>query len=187
MKQAPILCIQVDEDLQLRPHEMRYAAMLFALVERNQAYLSAWQSWASETSLESQNVFVKQALYGFAEGRSLEMGIWQRDQLVGAIGLHNIDEVDSKAEIGYWLDASMQGKGIVTRACRVMTSYAFTHYSLHKVEIHCAAGNQRSRAVPERLGFTRDGIMRQSQLLNGQYVDMVIYSMLVDEWQSQER
>lgn len=183
MKQTPILCIQVDEDLQLRPHEMCYAEMLFALTERNQAHLSAWQSWASETSLESQKAFVKQALYGFAEGRSLEMGIWYRGQLVGAIGLHDIDEADSKGEIGYWLDAAMQGKGIVTRACRIMTSYAFTHYALHRVEIHCAAGNQRSRAVPERLGFTQDGIMRQSQLLHGQYVDMVIYSMLVDEWQ----
>jgi ribosomal-protein-serine acetyltransferase len=183
LQQVPVLCIQVDEDLQLRPHEMRYADLFFALTERNQAHLAAWEPWASEVSLDSIKAFIKQALREFADGRSLQTGIWYRGQLIGALGLNDIDEYDHKAEIGYWLDASMQGKGIVTRACRAMTSYAFTHYGLHRVEIHCASGNKRSRAVPERLGFTQEGIMRQSQLLNGRYVDMVIYSMLVDEWQ----
>jgi ribosomal-protein-serine acetyltransferase len=64
-----------------------------------------------------------------------------------------------------------------------LISYGFTHYALHKIKIRCAAGNTRSRAVAERLGFTQEGVLRQSQLLNGQYIDIVLYGMLKSEWE----
>jgi len=185
VQQASALCIHVDEALQLRLHEARYAELYFALIERNRTHLQAWEPWASdEGSLESTRTYIKQTLHQFAEGTSLQTEIWYQDQLVGSIGLHGIDGADRKAEIGYWIDAAMQGKGIVTRACRALISYAFTHYHLHRVEIHCAAENTRSRAIPERLGFTQEGIQRQSQLLNGQFVDIVVYSLLSSEWQA---
>ena len=88
-----------------------------------------------------------------------------------------------RAEIGYWLDKDLQGRGIITRAARALTTYAITELGLNKVEIHAAAGNTASRAVPERLGFTQEGIIRQSEWLNGQAHDLVVYGMVAGEWQ----
>ncbi len=87
--------------------------------------------------------------------------------------------------LGYWLDAAMEGKGIVTQACRTMVQHAFEEHQVHKVVISCATDNIRSRAVAERLGFLQDGILRHAVRLHNRYVDGVFYGLLVDEWKIQ--
>jgi ribosomal-protein-serine acetyltransferase len=78
----------------------------------------------------------------------------------------------------------MQGRGIVTRACRGLITYAFTQLELNRVEIHSVTANVRSRAVAKRLGFTQEGIRRQDQRLHGRFVDIAIYGLLASEWKS---
>jgi ribosomal-protein-serine acetyltransferase len=183
MNQSPVLCIQIDEELQLRLHEEQYAGEYFALIERNRAYLREWMPWAdSEGSLEETKDYMKQTLLQFANNEELQLGIWYQNRLVGAFGYPNLDLVNRRVEIGYWIDVSMQGKGLVTRVCRAMVSYAFDHYRVNKVEILCATGNTRSRAIPERLGFTQEGIIRQAERFNDHYNDLVVYGMLASEW-----
>jgi ribosomal-protein-serine acetyltransferase len=180
---SPVLCLTIDEEIQLRLHEERYAEEYFALIERNRAYLQEWMPWAAyEISLEDLKAYMKQTLLQFANNEDMDMGIWYQNRLVGAIGLPRMDWADRKTEIGYWLDASMQGKGIVTRACRALVTYAFEQLHLNKVEIHCATRNRRSRAIPERLGFTQEGSIRQAEKFADHYNDLVIYGMLASEW-----
>lgn len=182
MTQSPVLCLLIDQETQLRLHEERYAEEYFALTERNRAYLREWMPWAAyEGSLEDMKAYMKQTLLQFANNEGLQTGIWYQNRLVGSIG-YPMDWVDHKVEIGYWIDASMQGKGLVTRACRALVTYAFDQYHLNKVEIHCATGNTRSRAIPERLGFTQEGIIRQAERCNDHYNDLVVYGMLASEW-----
>lgn len=183
MATIPFLCIPIDNETHLRLHEDCYAEEYFALIERNRAYLRQWQPWAAYNgSVDATRAYMKQTLLQFANAEGLQTGIWYQDRLVGSIGYPHLDWADRKAEIGYWIDASMQGKGLVTRACRTLVTLAFHHYGLNKVEIHCATGNTRSRAIPQRLGFTQEGIMRQAQWLYDHYVDLVIYGMLAHEW-----
>ena len=183
MQSSPILCIAIDSETQLRLHEARYAEAYFALIERNRAHISKWQAWAmQESSLEDTQAYMRQTLYQFANNGTIQTGIWHQGHLIGAIGYPRLDWEDSKVEIGYWIDAAMQGRGIVTKACRTLVTYAFEQYHLNRVEIHCATGNLRSRAVPERLGFTQEGIVRQSERLEERFLDMVIYGMLASEW-----
>ena len=182
MSHSPVLCIPIDEELQLRLHEEQYAEEYFALIERNRAYLREWMPWAAfEGSLEETKAYMKQTLLQFANREELQTGIWYQNKLVGCIGYH-MDWADRKVEIGYWLDSSMQGKGLVTRVCRALVTYAFDQHNLNKVEIHCAPGNTRSRAIPERLGFTQEGIIRQAERFEDHYNDLVIYGMLASEW-----
>ena len=70
----------------------------------------------------------------------------------------------------------------MTRACAAMVSYAFREWPLNRVQIRCATGNVRSCAIPQRLGFTREGVIRQSEWLYDHFVDLVLYSMLASEW-----
>lgn len=67
---------------------------------------------------------------------------------------------------------------------RAVVDYAFGRLGLHRVEIRCAADNHRSRAIPERLGFTQEGVLRESGYLNGRFVDMVVYGVLASEWRA---
>jgi ribosomal-protein-serine acetyltransferase len=185
MHQSPVLHLPVDKETQLRLLEERYAEEYLALIERNRAYLQEWMPWASyENSLEDLKAYMKHTLLQFANNEGFQAAIWHHNKPVGSIGYANLDWADHKTEIGYWIDSSMQGKGIVTKSCRVLITFAFEQYHLNKVEIHCATGNVRSRAIPERLGFTQEGVIRQAERCNDHYHDIVVYGMLASEWSS---
>ena len=75
----------------------------------------------------------------------------------------------------------------MTEACRAMLNYGFDVLGLNKIEIRCATGNTRSCAIPRRLGFTQEGIIRQAEWLYDHYVDLVLYWMLASEWRELQR
>lgn len=176
--------MKIDDETELRLHEERYAEAFFQLIDRNREYLRQWMEWLDyEQSVEDTRAFMKDTRLQFANNQGLTTGIWYRGQIVGTIGMHALDWIDRKVEIGYWLSADQQGKGLMTKACKTLVNYAFGEYQLNRVEIHCATGNTRSRAIPERLGFTQEGILRQSEWMYDHYLDMVIYGMLASEWE----
>ena len=187
MSNKPVLCIQVNEETQLRLLEERHVEEYFVLIERNKEHLHEWVAVeAYEGSVETLRAYVKQRLLQFVNGEGYHLGIWYQDALVGVLD-YRLNWRRRKAELGYWIDATMQGKGLVIRACRTMVRHAFEEHELHKVEISCATDNTRSRAVAERLGFTQEGILRQTDRLHDRYVDGVFYGLLVDEWNARAK
>ena len=172
-----MLTATVDEDIELRLLHVDNAEDLFELVDGDRDYLRRWLPWVDDnTSAEHTREFIESDA-----GRSAS-GIWYKGALVGVIDYHVIDWEDGKAEIGYWLASRCQGRGIMTRACRAMIDHAFAWLGMRRIEIHCAAGNERSRAIPERLGFVEEGTIQQGQQLRGCFVDVVVYGMLSSEW-----
>lgn len=101
--------------------------------------------------------------------------------MIGAVGLHSVDWPNRATSIGYWLASQYTGKGIMTRAVDRVIGHCFDELGLHRIEIRCAVGNTRSRAIPVRLGFKEEGIAREGEWLNDHYVDHVIYSLLSPE------
>lgn len=185
MSNIPVLCIQVNEETQLRLFEERHVENYFALIERNKAYLREWIAVETyEGPVETLKAYVKQRLLQFVEGSGYHLGIWYRDALVGILD-YRLNWRGGNVELGYWLDAAMQGRGIVTQACRTMVRHAFEEHQVHKVVISCAIDNPRSRAVAERLGFTQEGVLRQADRLHDRYVDMVFYGLLKEEWNAE--
>jgi ribosomal-protein-serine acetyltransferase len=87
--------------------------------------------------------------------------------------------------VGYWLSEELQGRGLVTAACRAMVDHAFEELELNRVSIACATENIKSCAIPERLGFRQEGVVRQAEWLYDHFVDHVLYATLVGEWQTQ--
>jgi len=184
MNGTPGLCIRIDEDAELRIFEERHAQELAELVDQNRAYLRQWLPWLDDSrTVEDSRAFIKNSLQQFANNEGAQMGIWYLRKLVGGIGYHPIDWANLKVEIGYWLAEAYQGKGLMTRACRTLVTYAFDELGLNKVEIRCATENFRSCAIPKRLGFTQEGILRDAGWQNDHFEDLVVYGMLTREWQ----
>ena len=104
-------------------------------------------------------------------------------QLVGVIGFVSFDRKNRRTEIGYWLAAEVQGRGIMTRACRAIVAYAFHELTFNRVEIRCATGNARSASITGRLGFRLEGTLRDAEWLHDHFVDHYVYAMLASEWQ----
>jgi ribosomal-protein-serine acetyltransferase len=173
----------LDADTTLRPVEACHADAIFALTDANRAALREWLPWVDDTRApDDTRGFIEGALRQLASGNGFQAGIWHTGQIAGMIGFHYFDRHNRKTEIGYWLGAAFQGKGIMTRACRALLGYAFGEQRLNRVEIRCATDNARSRAIPQRLGFHEDGVLRQDSWLYDHYVDTVVYSLLAGEW-----
>jgi ribosomal-protein-serine acetyltransferase len=115
------------------------------------------------------------------------MCIWYRGEIAGQIGYNYFDWNDRRTEIGYWLGASFQGKGLITKSCRVLINYAFNELNLNRVEIRCGVENKKSRKIPENLGFREEGIVRQAEWLHDHFIDLVIYGMLANEWRDKNK
>src|SRR5258708_10904645 len=179
MSNKPALCIQVDEETQLCLLEERHVEAYFALIERNKEHLHEWVAVeAYEESLETLRAFVKQRLLRFANGEGYHMGIWYQDTLVGVLD-YRLNWMLRKVELGYWIDAAMQGKGIVTQACRTLVRHALRAHQLNKVEKSRPIQNTPSRAIAERLGLTQERILRQTARLHGRTDDQGLYGLLV--------
>lgn len=94
----------------------------------------------------------------------------------------NVDWTNRWTSLSYWLDGAHQGRGIMTAACRVMLSQGFNDWRLNRITIECATQNARSRAIPERLGFKFEGVIREVEWLHDRYVDHAVYGMLRSDY-----
>ncbi|HMY75459.1 MAG TPA: GNAT family protein, partial [Blastocatellia bacterium] len=175
--------LKVNDEIEIRMLEESDAETVFAAVDRNREHLREWLIWVDRTdSPEVTRQYIHDSKLRYENKEMMSGGIWLNGEYVGAIGVVVYEWHNQMLELGYWLSADQQGKGIITKVVTAMIDHAFNDLGLNRVEIHCADGNLRSRAIPERLGFHQDGVMRQGGLLNGKFVDKVIYSMLADEW-----
>lgn len=176
-----VLC--VDQDICLQILDVPHCEELYALVDRNRNYLRKWLPWVDEmTSAQVYEPIIKEWQNQLSAHQAFQTGIRYRDKLVGMVGFHSIDWNNRKASLGYWLAQDYQGIGIMTRSCVTMINYAFTLYNLNRVEIQAGVENLKSRAIPERLGFTYEGCIRDGEFLYDHYIDLIMYGMLKRDW-----
>jgi ribosomal-protein-serine acetyltransferase len=167
----------VQTELALMEH--RHARELFELIEANRAHLRAWMNWADQRRTQVDvATYVATGLKQFALNQGIHVGIWEKGRLCGMINFFPIEWPNKAATLEYWLGASYQGKGIMTASCRAMIEYAFGTAGLHRLTIRCAAENRRSRAIPEKLGFTLEGVARDAEWLHDHFVNHAVYGLV---------
>jgi len=172
-----------DDDILLRPLTVSDAAGLFRLIDADRARLGRWLPWVEETRSERDSVrFIADATDERRRRRSLVLGILVGGSLHGTVGLHYVEWFDRSAEVGYWIASGAEGRGYVTRAVRLLLAFAFGPAGLHRVVLRCAVGNDRSRAVAERLGFVREGVLREAHRVGGRFLDQHLYALLRHEF-----
>jgi ribosomal-protein-serine acetyltransferase len=174
---------EIDKDLKLALPELHRAEEITQVVKANLKHLQPWMPWAvDDYSVESAKEWIQRTLGEFAQDGRFNAVILIKDKPAGSIGFHNLDTANGSAELGYWIAREYEGQGIVTRCCRVLIDYLFEVRGLNRIQINCNVENTRSRKVPERLGFTLEGIHRQVEYVNGRFGDWAVYAMLKDEW-----
>lgn len=155
-------------------------AELWSVVERERVRLGVWMPWIAETkTIEHERTWLESVS---SNERSLEgCGLIVDGRYVGGVGLMP-DAFGIAAEIGYWIDAAHEGRGLVTRAVRALIAIGFEELHLNRIAIRSGVDNHRSRVIPERLGFTFEGVERGGGRGTAGYYDLNVYSMLRDEW-----
>lgn len=180
------MTISVDKELQLGFLEEPHAGPLFNLIDSNRIHLRQWLPWVdSMKTPEDTRAYILRCKQQFEEGTDYGFCILYQNMMAGRIGLHHINQQNKIGEIGYWLADGLQGNGIVTRCCTALMDFGFTQLSLNRIVIKCAVGNDRSRAIAEKLNFKQEGILRQAEWVNGKFLDLYQYSILKEEWAKQ--
>ena len=177
--------IVIEPGLRLELLQRQHAVTLLALVDENRDYLRQWMQWLdAHRDVAVTECYIQSTLQQFANQIGFQAGIFLNGKLVGVTGFKPIDTANRIGEIGYWLSQYHQGQGIMTKCNQAVVRAGFQELALHKIEIRCAVGNHRSRAVAMRLGFVEEAILRQRQWLYDHYVDHVVYSMLKSEYEA---
>lgn len=175
---------QLNDNLKLKILEEREAERLFNLVDNNRQYLSQFLPFVEQTTqVEHSKKFIQSALQQFIKGDGFHCGIWYKNELIGVIGLHYLDLVNKRTSIGYYLAEQFQKKGIMTKCNKALIKYIYEEFDINRIEICMSTQNPKSRAIPERLGFTQEGILRSDERLQGEFSDSYVYSLLRHEYE----
>lgn len=118
-----------------------------------------------------------------AEGQGLHLLVVDAEsgELLGSVGIVDISWQERRCDIGYWTVAEHRGRGITTRAVKLLSAWAFDELGFDRISICAEPENEASRAVAERAGFSYEGVLRGWHLNKGTRRDAAIYSLLRGE------
>ncbi|AKT37275.1 GNAT family N-acetyltransferase [Chondromyces crocatus] len=126
---------------------------------------------------------------GIREGVSIRWGLTLRDtgELIGTSGLWNWNKQHRWAETGYELTPERWGKGYMPEALRAICGYTFAHTDIHRIEARIDPENTASARVLEKVGFVKEGVMRQNWFFDGRFTDTPVYGLLREDLQAQHK
>jgi ribosomal-protein-serine acetyltransferase len=171
-----MLRFDLVDDVYLRELRLDDLDELYAVVHANQAHIARWMPWAVVLRRADTEAWVQGAVQDGGQFVLIADGV-----IAGAMGFHRSDPRNDATSLGYWLAERHQGKGLMTAAVQALIAHAFGDLGLHRLEICCAPANARSRAIPERLGFTEEGVRRDGEKLGDGFRDLVVYSLLASD------
>jgi ribosomal-protein-serine acetyltransferase len=175
--------LHIDEDLHLEKIKKSHAAPVFEIIQRDRNYLRRWLPFVDQTRyVKDTEKYVGLILSPRHRDQNAVYTVWFRGKLAGLAGFKEIDPVNHKTEIGYWLAEQMQGKGIMTRTVKKMIDFGFRNMNMNRIQIKVAVGNFKSAAIPHRLGLKFEGIERNGEFHTDRYYDLEVFSILKADW-----
>jgi ribosomal-protein-serine acetyltransferase len=178
----------VTENISLELTAQKHAVPLFEALDNSREHLSRFLPWVDNMQqVDDFRNYIRHCELLYQQKTDVSFVIKVDEKVAGRIGLHYINAHNKIAAIGYWLSKGFEGKGIIIQSCKKLISFGFGELGLNRIEIKAAVQNSRSQAVPEKLHFTKEGILRQAEWVNGEFFDLYLYSMLHTEWKADDR
>lgn len=170
------------ERLRLRPLLDTDSPALFAIFS-DPGVMRYWSTppWPG---IEKARAVIERDREAIRRGETLVLGI-ARDgeaRLVGQCTLFDFVQPSRRAQIGYALRADAWGKGYMHEALAALLDHAFAALRLNRVEADIDPRNAASARCLERLGFTREGFLRERWIVDGEVSDTALYGLLAREW-----
>lgn len=154
---------------------------LWRAVEASRPELEVWLPWVPyNISVASSQRYAESCAEDWDLGRSLRFGIRANHNahLLGIVSLDNCVHLHRNCDLGYWLDTSAVGRGLMTQAATLCLDFAFRSLGMRRVRCAVAQDNQRSLGVVSRLGFQLEGVARQAEYVGGRWVNHSVFSRL---------
>jgi len=135
------------------------------------------------TDLSDGQKFVDWYQHRYKEGLAVRWGIALKGKtnIIGTAGFNNYTTLH-RANIGYDLQKAYWNKGYITEALKSIIDFGFSSLDINRIEAEVMQGNTSSKKVLEKLGFIKEGVLREWMLWNNKYYDMTMYSLLKNEY-----
>ena len=173
--------IPVSVNLELRAAAEQHAPELHKLVVKNRTWLQQSLNWPQYVGSEEdslKNIQSNQMLH--QRGYAKMFLIFLDNVMVGVISFNAIEPLNKTGYIGYWLDESRQGQGILSQALQSFIRYYVERKEIRRFVIKCRVVNEASNRVALKNGFELEGCLKQAEFLNGRYDDQNIYARIDD-------
>lgn len=151
--------------------------VVFDIIDRNRDEFRPWLEWADFVKKPEDEKGVLEN-----DKKSPEWFILWNNKIVGRIGFVHLSKSNNHGEIGYWLDKSVSGHGIMTESFKLIEKYAFEKWGFNRIELKIDPENKKSLGVAKRMDFKKEGILRQEHYINGKYKDIFLFSKLKSEY-----
>lgn len=172
----------------LRRYKNGDGAQVFQALEESREHLARWQDWLMKLqTVDDCELAVRRWQSDWQLRTKLAWSVQEHatQKFLGHIQLENINWETPSFGIGYWLCKSAQGQGAMSQASRLICRVAFESLGAQRVHIECDAQNSRSAQVAHRLGFTREGVLRNERRNSfGQLQDTLQFAMLPDDYEA---
>ncbi|MFI6439674.1 GNAT family N-acetyltransferase [Streptomyces sp. NPDC050759] len=174
-----------DDGAELRPLEPWHAEEFFAHLERGREFINRYIPFGEDAVdvASARDMLQRYADLRAADNASLH-GLWLEGKLLGGVLFLNVDAERANCEVGCWLEPAGTGRGLVTRAMRILLDFAFEQRGMHRVEWMAAVDNHASLNVARRLGMSREGVRRGSFPHHGVRLDLEVWSLLAPEYRA---
>lgn len=146
--------------------------------------LLVYMAWAPQASSENSRAYAERTEKRFNEMLDWGFTIFHHGEVAGSIALMNYEALFHVAEIGYWIRSDLAGRGLGVEAARAVCEFGFDNIGLHRIELRAWTENPASVRIAEKLGFTREGLLREAGWAQAGYQDMYIYGLLASEWKA---
>ena len=181
------LTIRLDDDTELRLPREEDAQGLFDQINSERERFEPWMEWIhSFHTVEHELEFIRTRLAQYAVGSNIQFFVWHKGRIVGSTGTDVIDRDNGAAEIGYMIFREFEGTGLAYRSVTALITHLIEVEGIHRIVAKVMPANKRSNDLVRRLGFTYEGIQRETYKLQGKYEDLGIHSILAEEWRERE-
>lgn len=159
------------------------AAEHYRMVNENRRHLRPWLRWVDAHTKEAHSLdYIRYTHTQQDAQQALMLGIFEDKKLIGEVGMHQWEQELKKAQIGYWIAASHEGKGILKASLTRFFQYIFDSLDMNKLEVRFVPSNIRSAQLAERMGCKIEGVLRDNYFVNGKLEDLVVTGILRREW-----
>jgi ribosomal-protein-serine acetyltransferase len=167
---------------QIRPYRLEDAEAVADAVLESLAEMQPWMPWCHpKYSVADSRSWLEVQVPAFQGGTAFEFAIVSPDgKYVGGCGLNQIDTINRRANLGYWVRSAATGQGVATAAVRALRDWAFEATDLVRLEIVVAVENAASHRVAEKVGATREGTLIRRLVLHGDLRDATMFSLTRD-------
>jgi ribosomal-protein-serine acetyltransferase len=172
----------------LRPFKRRDADEMTEAVQASQLELNQWLPWAhlGYSKGDAAN-YIRDSIKSWREERAYDLAIRRPEdpgRHVGNISVWFVSRSFKTGEIGYWVRTDETARGVATEVAARALQIAFEELKMHRVILRIAVGNRGSERVAEKLGFFREGILRQEIKVRGEWLDHSVWGLLEHEYRN---